>query len=118
MTFYNIRNFDRFIEVVNSCEGAVDAVSPEGKHYDLKTYAGQFAEMANLVAGGRIRRMEVEAAAEEDAARLVSYGSRGRRGQTCQLYDGRLKPYIRKKQRSCGMEFPHGRFLSAYFSKS
>ena len=55
MTFYNIRNFDRFIEVVNSCEGAVDAVSPEGKH------------------GGRIRRMEVEAAAEEDAARLVSY---------------------------------------------
>ena len=56
MTFYNIRNFDRFIEVVNSCEGAVDAVSPEGKHYDLKTYAGQFAEMA-----------------EEDAARLVSY---------------------------------------------
>ena len=39
----------------------------------LKTYAGQFAEMANLVAGGRIRRMEVEAAAEEDAARLVSY---------------------------------------------
>ena len=73
MTFYNIRNFDRFIEVVNSCEGAVDAVSPEGKHYDLKTYAGQFAEMANLVAGGRIRRMEVEAAAEEDAARLVRF---------------------------------------------
>ena len=29
--------------------------------------------MANLVAGGRIRRMEVEAAAGEDAARLVSY---------------------------------------------
>ena len=76
MKVSNIKDIDKFFEVVDSCKGRVELVTGEGGEGDrlnLKSKLSQYVSLANIFSGGEIPELEIVAYEKEDIDKLLSF---------------------------------------------
>lgn len=73
MKVQNIKNIDKFFEVVDACKGRVELVTGEGDRLNLKSKLSQYVSMANIFSNGVIPELEILAYEPEDINKLVTF---------------------------------------------
>ncbi len=73
MKVQNIRNINRFFEVVDACTGRVELVTGEGDRLNLKSKLSQYVSMANIFSNGEIPELEIVAYEREDIDKLINF---------------------------------------------
>ena len=73
MKVQNIKNINKFFEVVDECKGRVELVTGEGDRLNLKSKMSQYVSMANIFSNGEIPELEIIAYEKEDIDRLINY---------------------------------------------
>ena len=73
MKMYNIKDLDRFMKLIDECEGQVYVISDEGDKLNMKSKLTQFVALANLFSSGYIERLEMETTNEADSAKLLQF---------------------------------------------
>lgn len=73
MKVQNIRNIEKFFEVINSCQGKVELVTGEGDRLNLKSKLSQYVSLANIFSDGTIAELELIAYEPEDITKLVNF---------------------------------------------
>lgn len=73
MKVQNIRNINRFFEVVDACTGKVELVTGEGDRLNLKSKLSQYVSMANIFSNGEIPELEIVAYEREDIDKLINF---------------------------------------------
>ena len=73
MKVQNIKDVNKFFEVVDSCKGKVELVTGEGDRLNLKSKLSQYVSMANIFSNGEIPELELVAHEPEDIDKLVSF---------------------------------------------
>ena len=73
MKVQNIKDVNKFFEVVDSCKGRVELVTGEGDRLNLKSKLSQYVSMANIFANGEIPELEVIAYEKEDTDKLIQF---------------------------------------------
>ena len=73
MKIENIKDVDKFFEVVDSCKGRVELVTGEGDRLNLKSKLCQYVSLANIFSNGEIPELEVLAYEKEDVDRLLNF---------------------------------------------
>ena len=58
MKVSNIKDVDKFFEVVDSCTGKVELVTGEGDRLNLKSKLSQYVSMAKIFSDGTIAELE------------------------------------------------------------
>lgn len=69
----NVKDFDSFVKVIDSCKGPVELVSDEGDRINLKSKLSQYLSLASIISNGYIRELELVASNQEDAEKLLNY---------------------------------------------
>ena len=67
MKVSNIKDIDKFFEVVDSCKGRVELVTGEGDRLNLKSKLSQYVSLA------KIPELEIVAYEKEDIDKLLSF---------------------------------------------
>ena len=73
MKVQNIKNIDKFFQVVDKCKGKVELVTGEGDRRNLKSKLSQYVSMANIFSNGEIPELEIIAYEPEDIGKLVNF---------------------------------------------
>ena len=73
MKVQNIKDVDKFFEVIDSCSGKVELVTGEGDRLNLKSKLSQYVSMANIFSDGTISELEILAYEPEDITKLVNF---------------------------------------------
>ena len=73
MKVQNIKNIDKFFEVIDSCQGKVELVTGEGDRLNLKSKLCQYVSMAKIFSDGTIDELEIIAYEPEDIKKLVNF---------------------------------------------
>ena len=73
MKVQNIKNIDKFFQVVDKCKGKVELVTGEGDRLNLKSKLSQYVSMANIFSNGEIPELEIIAYEPQDITRLVNF---------------------------------------------
>src|SRR5699024_11306756 len=73
MKVSNIKDVDKFFEVVDSCKGKVELVTGEGDRLNLKSKLSQYVSLANIFSGGEIPELEIVAYEKEDIDKLLNF---------------------------------------------
>ena len=73
MKVQNIRNINKFFEVVDACTGRVELVTGDGDRLNLKSKLCQYVSMANIFSNGEIPELEIIAYEREDIDRLINF---------------------------------------------
>ena len=69
----NIRNIDKFFQVVDACKGKVELVTGEGDRLNLKSKLSQYVSMANIFSNGEIPELEIIAYEPQDVEKLIDF---------------------------------------------
>lgn len=72
MKIKNIKNIEKFFEVIDSCEGKVELVG-EDIRLNLKSKLAQYFSIAKIFSDGEIPELEVIAYNQEDISKLMAY---------------------------------------------
>jgi len=73
MKVSNIKDVDKFFEVVDSCAGRVELVTGEGDRLNLKSKLSQYVSLANIFSNGEIPELEIVAYEKEDIEKLMNF---------------------------------------------
>ena len=73
MKVHNIKDVDKFFEVIDECAGKVELVTGEGDRLNLKSKLSQYVSMAKIFSDGTIAELEIIAYEPEDINKLVSF---------------------------------------------
>ena len=73
MKVSNIKDIEKFFDVVDSCEGRVELVTGEGDRLNLKSKLSQYVSLANIFSNGEIPELEIIASEKEDVDRLMNF---------------------------------------------
>ena len=73
MKVSNIKDIQKFFDVVDSCAGKVELVTGEGDRLNLKSKLSQYVSLANIFSGGEIPELEIIAYEPEDTDRLIKF---------------------------------------------
>ena len=73
MKVQNIKDVNKFFEVIDSCKGKVELVTGEGDRLNLKSKLSQYVSMANIFSNGEIPELEVIAYEKEDTDKLIQF---------------------------------------------
>ena len=73
MKVQNIKDIDKFFQVIDSCAGKVELVTGEGDRLNLKSKLSQYVSMANIFSDGTIAELEIIAYEPEDITKLVNF---------------------------------------------
>lgn len=74
MKVQNIKDIEKFFEVVDSCEGKVELVTGEGDRLNLKSKLCQYVSLANIFSNGEtIPELEIVAHDPEDVHKLLNF---------------------------------------------
>ena len=73
MKVQNIKDVNKFFEVIDSCKGKVELVTGEGDRLNLKSKLSQYVSMANIFSNGEIPELEIIAYEPEDTERLINF---------------------------------------------
>lgn len=77
MKVSNIKDIDKFFQVVDSCIGRVELVTGEGDRLNLKSKLSQYVSLANIFSSGEIPELEIIASEKEDVDRLLNFMMNG-----------------------------------------
>ena len=66
MKVQNIKDVNKFFEVIDSCKGKVELVTGEGDRLNLKSKLCQYVSLANIFSNGEIPELEIIAYEKED----------------------------------------------------
>lgn len=70
----NIKDMNRFFEVVNSCQGKVELVTSEGDRLNLKSQLSKYVALAEIFSGASsIPELEIVAYEPQDTKKLVEF---------------------------------------------
>ena len=72
MKIENIKDIDKFFEVVDSCKGRVELITGEGDRLNLKSKLCQYVSLANIFSNGEIPELEIIASEKEDVDKLLN----------------------------------------------
>ena len=73
MKVSNIKDIQKFFDVVDSCTGRVELVTGEGDRLNLKSKLYQYVSLANIFSNGEIPELEIIASEKEDVDRLMNF---------------------------------------------
>ncbi len=73
MKVQNIKNIEKFFQVVDNCNGRVELVTGEGDRLNLKSKLSQYVSMASIFSNGEIPELELIAYEPEDIGKLVNF---------------------------------------------
>ena len=73
MKVSNIKDVDKFFEVVDSCTGKVELVTGEGDRLNLTSKLSQNVSLANIISNGEIPELEIVAYEKEDIEKLMNF---------------------------------------------
>lgn len=73
MKITNIKDINKFFEVVDSCKGRVELVTGEGDRLNLKSKLSQYVSLANVFSNGDIPEVEIVASEKEDIEKLMQF---------------------------------------------
>ena len=73
MKVQNIKNIQKFFEVVDACEGKVELVTGEGDRLNLKSKLCQYVSLANIFSNGEIPELEIIAYERADIDKLINF---------------------------------------------
>lgn len=73
MKVQNVKDADKFFEVINTCVGRVDLVTGEGDRLNLKSRLSQYVSMANIFSDDTIKELEIVAYEPEDITKIVDF---------------------------------------------
>ncbi|MCR5108185.1 MAG: polya polymerase [Lachnospiraceae bacterium] len=73
MKVQNIKDVNRFFEVVNECKGRIELVTDEGDRLNLKSKLTQYVALANVFSDGTIKEIELVAYNSDDVMKLSNY---------------------------------------------
>ncbi|MCI7738834.1 MAG: polya polymerase [Lachnospiraceae bacterium] len=73
MKVSNIKDIQKFFDVVDSCTGRVELVTGEGDRLNLKSKLSQYVSLANIFSNGEIPELEIIASEKEDVDRLMNF---------------------------------------------
>ena len=73
MKVENIRDINKFFEVIDQCRGKVELVTGEGDRLNLKSKLSQYVSLANIFSNGEIPELELIAYEKEDVDRLIAF---------------------------------------------
>ena len=71
MKVSNIKDVEKFFQVVDSCKGRVELVTGEGDRLNLKSKLSQYVSLAN--SNGEIPELELIAHEKEDVDKLMNF---------------------------------------------
>lgn len=78
MKITNIKDVDKFFEVVDSCKGRVELVTGEGDRLNLKSKLTQCISLAHVFSSGNtIPELELVASEKEDVDKLLNFMIQG-----------------------------------------
>ncbi len=77
MKIKNISNIDKFFDVINQCDGAVELSLPEGGSVNLKSKLSQYFSMATVFSNGSIKELDLTTHSSKDSERLIQYMVQG-----------------------------------------
>lgn len=73
MKLINVKDVNKFFDVVNECKGKVELVTNEGDRLNLKSQLTKYVAMANFFSDGTVKELELVTYEPEDLERFVSY---------------------------------------------
>ncbi|HEY9575624.1 MAG TPA: polya polymerase [Lachnospiraceae bacterium] len=77
MKVSNIKDVEKFFEVIDSCKGKVELVTGEGDRLNLKSKLSQYVSLANIFSNGEIPELEILASEKEDIDKLLTFMMEG-----------------------------------------
>ena len=78
MKIQNIKDVEKFFEVVDSCKGKIELVTSEGDVLNLKSKLCQYVSLANIFSNeAYIPELELKAEKEEDVEKLINFMMNG-----------------------------------------
>lgn len=77
MKVENIKNIDKFMEVIDSCSGKVELVTGEGDRLNLKSKLSQYVSLASIFSDETIDGLEIIAYESDDAAKILQFMTKG-----------------------------------------
>lgn len=73
MKLWNVKNIDKFFEIVNSCEGKVELCTSWGDRLNLKSKLTQYVALAKVFSDGEISEMELVLSDKNDTEKFVKF---------------------------------------------
>lgn len=73
MKVQNIKDVDKFCEVVSRCKGKVELVTGEGDRLNLKSRLCRYVALDRLFSDSDIEELEVLVSEPEDVTKLVNF---------------------------------------------
>ena len=73
MKVSNIKDIQKFFDVVDSCAGKVELVTGEGDRLNLKSKLSQYVSLANIFSNGEIPELEIVGEAGSRRTRLPAF---------------------------------------------
>lgn len=77
MKIIGITNVQRFLEVLDTCQGKIELVTSEGDRLNLKSKLCQYIALSKIFSEAKIDEIEIIASEPEDAKILLEYLIRG-----------------------------------------
>lgn len=78
MKITNIKDVDKFFQVIDSCKGRVELVTGEGDRLNLKSKLTQCISLAHVFSNGTaIPELELIASEKEDVDKLLNFMIQG-----------------------------------------
>ncbi|MDB5055623.1 MAG: polya polymerase [Bacilli bacterium] len=73
MKFYNLKNVDEFLKVLDNCKGVVELISKDGDRLNLKSKLSQYVGLSKLFHDAHKLDLEIIAHEQDDVALLVQF---------------------------------------------
>jgi len=77
MKILGITNVDKFLEVLDRCQGKIELVTSEGDRLNLKSKLCQYLALSKIFSEAKIEEIEIIASEPEDVKILLEYLIRG-----------------------------------------
>lgn len=73
MKIQNIKDVNKFFDMIAQCEGKVELLTNEGDRLNLKSQLTKYVAIANFFSDGTVKELELVAYEPKDIDRLVNY---------------------------------------------
>lgn len=73
MKVQNIKDINKFFEVIEECDGKVELVTNEGDRLNLKSQLTKYVAIANFFSDGTVKELELIAYEPKDINRIVNF---------------------------------------------
>ena len=73
MKVNNIKDINKFFEIVDSCQGRVELVTGEGDRINLKSQLSKYVSLATVFSSGTSPEIEIVAYDPEDTHKIINF---------------------------------------------